>query len=275
MPYVSKPDNSHNLENTNPVEVFPTKCPSCGIVLEISESGKSALCSNMACKQRNIARIVSMLKKLNVKDFSDAYLLQIGKYTLSDMMNLSVDEIQFLGEITSQKFIERMNQLKLQPIYDYKIIGSLGFTDIGVRKWKLILNKYTLDEILSFTEEQLRDALLNIKGIGPATVDTIVSEFKFFKADIDTILKMPNILKSKGVKSGKSIRFTGFRNEELVNTLNDMGYDANGDSGVTKSTDILLVPFEGYTSPKTVKASANNIMIIPINDFTNNMDKYL
>ena len=275
MPYVSKPDNSHNLNNPNPVEKFIEECPSCGTKLVESESGKSIKCPNLNCKDRNLARIVSMLDKLNIKDFSDAYLSQIDKYTLTEMMNLSVDDIKFLGDITSQKFIENMNKLKSEPIYDYKIIGSLGFTGIAIEKWKLILTKYTIHEILSFNEEQLRNALLEIKGIGPTTVNTIVTEFNFFRKDIETISKMSNIIPSKGASFGKSIRFTGFRDEELVEKLNAMGHDASGIAGLTKATDILLIPYEGFTSSKTAKAAKNGTQIVAVQQFKDNINKYL
>ena len=53
-----------------------------------------------------------------------------------------------------------------------------------------------------------------------------------------------------------------------------MGCDA-GEGSVTKKTDILLVPCEGYTSTKTMKAEKDNIMIVPVEDFIANMDKYL
>ena len=50
--------------------------------------------------------------------------------------------------------------------------------------------------------------------------------------------------------------------------------DANGDAGVTKSTDILIVPYEGFTSSKTAKAGPNTI-IVGIDSFKANMEKYI
>ena len=38
-------------------------------------------------------------------------------------------------------FIDRVNELRTQPIYDYKIVGSIGFSNIAVETWKKILNK--------------------------------------------------------------------------------------------------------------------------------------
>ena len=273
MPYVSKPDNSHNANNPNPIIEFIDTCPSCGNKLKVSESGKSVLCDNIECPERNVKRIVSMMQKLNLKDFSEAYISQISKYSLTELLNISVDEISFLGPITSQKFIDRMNEIKTKPIYDYKIVGSLGFDGIAIEKWKLILNNYTLHEILNMDHEILKESLVNIKGIGPITAQIICDQFDFFRTDLETISNMNNVESSKGIKSGKSIRFTGFRDRDLLNYLNDLGHDAT-DGGVTKTTDILLIPYENFTSSKIKKAGPNTL-IIPVNEFRANIDRYL
>ena len=71
----------------------------------------------------------------------------------------------------------------------------------------------------------------------------------------------------------KSIRVTGFRDPELMKYLCSLGYDAS-DKGVTKTTDILLVPNAEFTSSKLNKVGPNTL-IVPIHDFMNNMDYYL
>ena len=98
---------------------------------------------------------------------------------------------------------------------------------------------------------------------------------EFFKEDIEYILfKMTNIVSSMGRKDGKSIRCTGFRNRELMEQLRSQGYDADDNGSVTKSTDILLVPYEDFSSSKTRKAGPNTI-IVPVQEFVENIDKYL
>jgi hypothetical protein len=53
-----------------------------------------------------------------------------------------------------------------------------------------------------------------------------------------------------------------------------MGHDANENAGVTKTTDVLIVPYDGYTSSKTSKVGENTI-IVAHDEFVANMDKYL
>lgn len=275
MPYVTKPDNSHNANNLNPVIAFISECPSCGSKLIESDSGKTMICPNIDCPERNLKRIVATLQKLNLKDFSEASLKAIGKYTLSELLQLERRDVLFLGDKTSEKFMERLNELKTKEIYDYKMVGSLGFTGIAIEKWKLILNHYTIPELLNMSAyDQLRTNIVNIKGIGPITADIITKEFPFFLNDLLAICRMDNVIPSKGMKSGKSIRFTGFRDQTLMNTLIDMGHDASDKAGVTKTTDILLIPYLNFTSSKTNKVGENTI-IVPVQEFVSNMDKYL
>ena len=86
---------------------------------------------------------------------------------------------------------------------------------------------------------------------------------------------MQNVKTSKGVSNnGKVIRFTGFRDKELTDKLNNLGHDA-GEGSISKKTDILLIPVSGFKSTKTSKAKKLGITIIPVDDFVMNLEEYL
>lgn len=275
MPYATKSENEYNMDNTNPIVPFISHCPACGTELVLSTSGKSILCPNIKCPARAISRMVNMLQKLNLKDFSEASLRAINKSSLKELLELKKEDlVGILGDVNSSKFIDRMNSLKENPIEDYKIIGALGFSGIGKEKWRIILNKYYPDDILFLDEPLLYDALISIKGIGKHTVRTICDERDLFMEDLTMILQMPNIIRTKGAKLGKSIRFSGIRDPELEEYLISMGYDASSEKGVTAATDILLVPNPGFTSSKTKKAGENTI-IVSIQEFKDDLNKYL
>ena len=192
-------------------------------------------------------------------------------------MDLRVDDIKFLGEINAQKFVDRMNELKTKPIYDYQIIGALGFTGIAQEKWKLILNHFSpLWLLANFDKEDFVSQLVTVKGIGPSTAETIKNEMWFFIKDLTKIIEMENVIPTYGLTkpNSKVIRFTGFRNKGLADELNNMGHDA-GEGSVTKGTDILLIPVEGFNSSKIEKAKKYGIPIIPVDDFITNMNDYL
>jgi NAD-dependent DNA ligase len=277
MPYVTKPDCTHNDNNTNPLCEFPTVCPDCGTELEFSKTGKSAMCNNINCGSRIIARMSNMLAKLNLKDFGRQRIIALNKSHLYEIIDLTRDDVyDILGDAMSTKFIDIMNDLKTKPIADYEIIGALGFSNIATKKWKLIFHYLTLNEFYNlYLNGNLGCELIMIRGIGPTVIDTINAEMEFFKKDIEYILyNMKNVVSTRGMKQGKSIRCSGFRNKELMEQLRSRGYDADDNGSVTKSTDILLVPYEDYSSSKTKKVGPDTI-IVPVSDFVENIDKYL
>ena len=274
MPYVTKPDCVQNMNNTNPLCEFITHCPDCGQPLVLSGSGKTMKCENINCNSRVIARVANMLQKLNLKDFGEKRVIDLNVSFLHEMIDLKYEDILFLGEVNAEKFVERMNQLKSEPIYDYQIVGALGFDGIASKKWQLIFQHYTLPELYHLWLNGEIQILLSIKGIGSSIVDIIDNEMEYFEKDIMYIMNMSNVMCSKGVSSGKSIRCTGFRNPSLMEQLRNVGYDADDNGSVTKTTDILLVPYEGFTSSKTKKAGPDTL-IIDINSFMSNIDKYI
>lgn len=277
MPYPSKPDIEANRNNPNPLIPFITNCPSCGAPIEISKSGKSARCPNPGCPARSTARLTNMIAKLDLKDFSEAAILELQEHLkvtqLADLFVLKREDVLFLGEGNSQKFIDRIIELQTKEIYDFKIIGSLGFSTIAKSKWKLILNVIPLHDIMYLDDEVLRQELVKIKGIGKMAAETITEERHYFMKDLELIIMMPNVKQSLGMRFGKKIRFTGVRDKNLIEQLNELGHDA-GEGSVTEDTDILIVPMAGHTSAKTKKAGPNTV-IIPLSDFVDNMTEYL
>lgn len=277
MPYVNKFDCEQNRQNQNPLCEFPTECPVCGTKLIISDSGKSAICPNINCDGRALARMVNMLQKLNIKGFAESTIKTLQAKSLFDLVTVP-DKVlsEAIGPTNAVNFMSAINNLMTKPTEDYNLIGSLGFTNIGSRKWKLIFKEFTLGEFLEEMRTNKDELYLKIKGIknlGDSTAETIINEFPFFEHDMEFIWNNANVIDSKNLSTKKQIRFTGCRNKQLEEQLNSMGYDANGGS-VTKQTDILIVPYEGFSSTKTSKISENT-MVIAMDEFIKNMDKYL
>lgn len=282
MPYVTKMDCEQNRQNNAPLCEFPTVCPECGTPLAISQSGNSASCPNFECQGRVVARMSNMLQKLNIKGFAESKIQSIGKYHFHELIKVTEEEVtNVLGPGNASNFIIAVNELLTKPTEDYRLVGSLGFTSVAAQTWKLIFKEYTLKEfyysvlsdVLNGTD-LVYSRIINIKNIGKATADTIMNEFSYFQKDIESIIENCNVIDSKNLSTKKQIRFTGCRNKQLEQQLCNDGYDADGNASVTKQTDILIIPYDGFSSTKTAKVSENT-MIIPIDEFINNMNKYL
>lgn len=276
MPYVYKSQNNTVSNNNRIPEEFPTVCPFCGAQIQFRDSGKSAYCPNMNCPERNVARIANMMDKLNLKDFGENTFRFLGTKSFTQFMNYSYSDLEALGPINAQKLIDRINEIKTNPIYDYNLVGSIGFTGIAKETWRKILNAVSLNEIISLSNEDLYCKLQEIKGIGPATIETILNERITLSEDLNLIASMSNVIKSTGMSSNqKTIRFTGCRpSDDLFAYLTSKGCDARGDAGVTKNTDVLVVPYIGFSSSKVSKVGPNT-RIVDWSAFNANPDAYI
>lgn len=284
MPYVSRLDCDHNTNNPNPPVQIIKNCPVCGSNLDISESGKSLICPNNECPGRSLQRIVNTFSKLNLKGFADATFKSLNKTRLSELDEYNLDQlINILGDADGKAFYDAMNYLKSTPQKDFILMGSLGFTSMAYKKWQTILQFMTIKDMNDLYNsccslDEFRMTLRNmIPNIGDASCNTIANQWNFFQKDIVWILNNVNIQDSYGmqIEYKKQIRFTGVRNKQLCEQLNTLGYDAD-DGSITKNTDILLIPYEGFSSSKVQKAMKNpNTKIIPIQVFIDNMDKIL
>lgn len=284
MPYVSKPLlNELNNMNTNLPEDFIELCPECGSELMISESGKSVRCTNRKCGGRALARMVNMFTKLNLAEFGDETVKKIGSNHIHEICEIYKNH-QFqsygFGPGESALLEDQIKIFLTNPIKDHDLFGSLGFTNLASKSWQLVFAKIPVTEFIQRMESKDEIAkitvdLLNIKGLGKVSVETIMSEYLYFMPDIDYCMKNCNIVSTFGTVLNKQIRATGFRNRGLFAQLRELGHDADDDGSVTKSTDILLVPFAGYNSGSKLTKISEKCQIVPVNDFIDNMDQYL
>lgn len=295
MPYVSKPDIEHNRQNHNrpqsASEMFPTHCPCCGTTLVESSNGKSMLCPNDDCDERITRRATSMLKRLGFKDFAESAVEALRIKSFSQLMKFTVDDLEPLGPTNKIKFYEEIQNLRMNPLPDYRIIGALGFVNVAEKKWKQIFQHITLAELYGYIaagEElpweddgsSLLERLTTIPGIGAATAHTIVSGLWSFKRDIQFIianhLYIESAICSDEDDIKYKIRLSGFRDDELCASLELFPFiDCDPESSVTKDTTILLVPYVGYTSTKVAKAQKYGIPVIAVEQFMEGPSNYI
>lgn len=281
MPYVTRrvsDEYNQKLGLDRIPAQFPETCPACGERLAFYDSGKTAVCINPACPGKILARNVNMMKKLNIKGFADSSMEKLQVTSLTDLLsilNTPNRAIDALGEANGNKLLIYLQNLITNPIDDYRVIGSIGFNNIAIETWKKILQFVSLNDIIYKPDHELYDQLVSIKGIGDVVAGTIVNERQYFIQDIDTIAKRFNLISSYHAPKKRTIRYTGCRpDDELTQLLYNKGWDANPNAGVTKTTDILIVPEVGYDSSK-VRKSGPQTRIIAIDEFKRHIDYYL
>lgn len=291
MPYVKKVDNEHNRHNKNPLVEFPKVCPCCGTPLRFSNTGDSAKCPNWYCDGRVIARMAATFDKLGFTGFAESTaeaLKSAGVTNISDIRKISRESmVKILGNADGNNFYDAFDHLVHTPIKDYVVFAALGFSNIGKGTWKKVFMNIDVAEFVDSIEkciesedsiipDDLWNKVCKIKGVGGAFMDTICREYQYFRMDIRYIMNVFNIvhLCLSAPIDQKIIRFTGCRNQKLEKLLCDMGHDADGAGGVTKSTDILIVPYSGFQSTKVNKVS-ENALVIPLVDFVVSFDTFI
>lgn len=291
MPYVTKPMNDWNIDNESkmPVEPFPVTCPICGSQIQISDSGKSARCLNPECGGRQLARMVNSCAKLGMDGFGESTIAQLGVYHLNELFEMVTGEgweenlhNKGFGPVESSNIHNQVVALCNRPYTDAQIMGAMGFTGISTKTWELILPVIDYDKLREMFnmldpshiyEKRTIQYMSEIKGIGPSTASTIAREFKYFQDDAAWIFKHGTVTKYTP-REGKRIVFSGFRDKELCDYLNSIGFIADDEAGLTNKTHVLLVPDASFQSTKTAKAARLGIMIVPVNEFKANIERY-
>lgn len=257
--YITKPDTQHNRnQKEKPVE-FITHCPCCGTELIISESGKSAKCPNIHCYERSIMRMVDMIDRFGFKDFSEETVRALKLISFNQLMNLTYEQVQFLGPVTSANLLAYIDKLKNTEIADFKLMSAFSFDGMADETWKLILKNYTLLDLLH--PEFINEDLTKINGIGDKTARAIIDGFNMYCDDIKYCINNFHIINSKGLSTGPKVAITGFRDSAFIQLLIDNGFDASDKYSVTKDTAALIADDINSTSSKVQKAKKYGIPV--------------
>ena len=269
LTYVTKPDTEVNrkLDFTMEPEPFIEYCPYCGSKIVISESGKSAKCPNINCSERIVMRIVDMINNLDFKDFSTASIRELKITSFRDLLGVTYERARVLGDVTAKNFMSRLNTLKTEPIADYKILTALCFENMGTEKWKVILKHLSIDEIINLPYNDLFDILVNIPTIGPKMATVVCNDRQLYIDDLLIINNMKNLVQSKGSVDKPKIAFTGMRDKDFIELLNNNGFDASDKNSVTKKTYCLITNDLNSTSEKMNKAKKFGIPILTKQQF--------
>lgn len=279
IPYVNKVESKFNeLNHRRPPraeELFPKYCPCCGSELYVTDI---AVCTNLNCPERVKQRMANMLRKLGITDFADSAVEVLKVKSFHELMSMTPDDMVELGPTNCIKLYNSMQKLKNNKLDDYRIVGALGFSNIAAKTWKLIFKHISLKQIMETKPNVLIDQIVAIKGCGLTTAQTIINEMGYFYTDLRYIFEHDMYISTTGLVDDRhiKIRFSGFRDSELVKTLNqDERVDADESAGVTKETTFLLIPIEGFRSGKVDKAEKYGVKVIPVIEFMDHYDEYI
>ena len=255
--YLTKAEDNESREDREQyLEKFPTHCPSCGTRLKYSLSGDTAYCPNFYCRERSLNRIAGMLQKLGVKDFGLETVRALDIKNVIELFNVDTKRAQqVLGTNNGIKFKKTIEALKDVELPDYRVLASLGFPGIGNVTWLKLLQGAPIDVLLNGTIDDIANCYRQSKvGIGPKTVQCIITERDHFREEIEFLYKNLKIVNTTvGVaRKHKIVVFSGIRDQQLEKLFEEKGFKIS-DSFVNGCT-VLVVPGIGFMSSKVKKA---------------------
>lgn len=217
------------------------------------------------------------VEKFVSNGFDDLFLiLQANKKQISNIEGLGTT-------IVDKLYTSIENGLENRKLEEIMAASQIFGRGIGVKKFKLITTNYPniLEIYKSKGSEHTKELINNIMGFDTKTTDKVVDSMGEFIVYLEKFLKLkPNLLKkskkstksTKSIKSnestgldlskfaGKKIVFTGFRDKEIEEELENVGAKITG--SVSSNTNLVIAGDLSEKSSKIVKAKELEIEII-------------
>lgn len=268
---------AQDTENSKEI-AKPAFCPCCSSILQ--EDGPNLFCPNPSCRDKVIAKLSYFATRdcMNIEGLSDKLIALFYDKgivsSVSDLYRIKQQDIQDLEGFKDKKVgnilssIQKSKKVKLNNFID-----ALGIDGVGSKTSRDLARRFTFDDLLSATKEQL----LSIKDIGEVTATNIVDFFADENnlSEIKSLFALGVEVEQSEIKKidetnfffGKKFVLTGslenFTRSEAGQIIENNGGQTS--SSVSKNTDYVLYGQEAGS--KLDKARALNIPLIDENTF--------
>lgn len=255
---------SVSVAKTGKKIVPPSKCPSCGSLLNTADP-KHIICENHEeCPAQGAYRMVAFLDVLGVKGMGDKIIEKLMDAGLvkdfTDLYTLDIEragEIEGVSKVVLQKSYKELIQ-KSSKVTLPKFVKSISIKNIGESATEKVMPIYpTIHDLFNMKYE----VLLGIEGIGESIASDFIMGINSKKELILKLLKYITITKqSAGPLTDKVFVFTGFRDALLQEKIEELGGSIG--ASVTKATTHLVCASTSSLSTKAEKAKKEGKEII-------------
>jgi DNA ligase (NAD+) len=192
-------------------------CPVCnhGDLLT-DETQTHIYCPNQSCPAQVQKKIAYFFEKLGLENFSEKMISTLKCNSVLDIYNLKKEDIIKIdgwAETSADDFIKRIEQTKKAK--PEKILAALGIDNLGTTTAKLVLENFSITEILNALDNPivLREIvfkLIQVKGLGSKKVASIIKGLKENKTLLENFIALADtVTENSGPLSGKSFCMTG------------------------------------------------------------------
>lgn len=241
-------------------------------------------------KMIEVKKLHYFLKKVGAKGIGEKIvekMYDMGVRTIPNLFQVQVEHIRSLGPKAAENVITAIRTHTADiPIEILAATSGCFGRGMGTKRFKAIFAAYPT---LLFSEavqtnniDQLTDGIAQIPGFAEITARQTANGFAKFmvflnelkQVGYDAMAKLQQKLTApvKQIQintahrfSGKNVLMTGFRDQEIVDFVNKVG--GTNQSGINRSTDILVIKDSSYRNKKTEAAEAKGIVIMTREEF--------
>lgn len=266
---------------------LPEVCPDCGEKLMIKN--KKLFCENSECSGNRVGKYLGFLDALGLDGYGEAFVQELLKNFdkkltgFSFLAELTVEDLKKAGmdDKLSREFPEKI-RAALQVTPDYKIIGAMGWPDVGPARAKEILKCYEeaskagdnneagIDELIGVTEMKIIASPFLVTFLGKVG-QKIDAWFSRHGAEVGKDLKvlrkyMGNITTDFSADKYKVGHTGGELSTRVVELCKDLDYEITDGS----KFDVLITADKNSDSGKMQKARKKNLPIYTEEEFLDN-----
>ena len=244
---------AHSRQEGTPPFEMPKTCPVCG-----SEVVEETYCPSRACPAQVQGRILYFASRpaMAIDHLGESLVDQLVTkglvHDVADLYDLDAERIASLERMgkKSAENVVRSVQASKERTLD-RLLGGLGIPQIGQVAGKQLAEvAVTLEAMLAWTEEELREKVAGIHGFGPKMVDSVAA---FMKDEAERALMQKlvargvgrpqprEVVATEGPLVGKSFCVTGVltrKREEVHAMLRAAGGTVH--DSVKKGTSYLV-----------------------------------
>lgn len=236
--------------------VFPSRCPSCGLILVHFDNEVAWRCPNPGCPAQLMAKVIHFVSKnaLNIDGLGEIVIQNLITrqkiHNIADVYGLTFNDLTGIpkfGQKSALKVLRNIDNSKNCSIW--RIINGLGILGIGEQTAKDLANKFhSIKKLAHASTEELA----NISGIGQTLAESITKFFKdqnnrdtldqLEKYGIQLSEQHPTDQRDTKILDQKFVALTGtldrFTREQAKTIIEQLGGQVT--DTVSKKTNILI-----------------------------------
>ena len=268
IPYISETTPGLNRKSC-----IITNCPACNFLLE--RKGPELVCSNSSCPGTNLQRIAAAVRNLGIERLGEPTLKKIIALKeirhVADLFELTVADFMKLEGFAAKSAVNLYEEIqKARNVEDYKLLAAFNIPNIGPNIARLLLAKFSLEELLTATSQQLAE----VEGIGPERANALCYELSSRRDDFYELLSCINVIRSSVSLDDdvKTVCFTGKMPEKrsyYAQLAQSVGLRPVDDVSSTLTYLVAMDP--SAAGGKLKKAQKYGVTVLALDDFIENI----